>query len=156
MSQDNKRKIQYCVYCGEDVGESKTYCPKCGKLIVKLKSDENQEKSRIIHRPVSIKREEISRKCSGCGSIITSTILDQCPICNAPLEKISEAKKAAIQKKPALIFTDKKLEPEQKFIINTINIPNWTYNHRVCADPWPSIFTTKYRETSGLLKQPKM
>ena len=117
MSQDNKRKIQYCVYCGKDVGESKTYCPHCGKLIVKLKKNEKQEKPRIIHKPVSIQKTEISRKCPGCGSIITSTILNQCPICNTALEKISEVKKAKIQKKPGLIFTNKKLEPEQKFVL---------------------------------------
>ncbi|MFX1278687.1 MAG: lysostaphin resistance A-like protein [Promethearchaeota archaeon] len=118
MSQDNKRKIQYCVYCGGDVGKSKTYCPHCGKLIVKLKPEDEDGKQRIIHKPVSIKKADFSRKCPGCGSIITSTVLDQCPICNTVLEKISDAKKEAIQKKPALIFTDKKLEPEQKFILN--------------------------------------
>jgi membrane protease YdiL (CAAX protease family) len=116
MSQDNKSKIQYCVYCGEDVGESKTYCPNCGKLIVKLKSNEKLEKSRIIHKPIQLKTE-ISRKCPECGSVITSTILDQCPICNTTLEKLPESKKVAVQKKPALIFTNKKLEPEQKYII---------------------------------------
>ncbi|MFX0029210.1 MAG: lysostaphin resistance A-like protein [Candidatus Hermodarchaeota archaeon] len=117
MSQDNKRKIQYCVYCGGDIGESKTYCPNCGKLIVKLKPNERQEKPRISPKPISVKTTEISRKCPGCGSIITSTILDQCPICNSTLEKIPEATKVAIQKKPALIFTNKKLEPEQKFFL---------------------------------------
>ena len=33
MSEESKKKIKYCVFCGEDVGESKTYCPHCGKWI---------------------------------------------------------------------------------------------------------------------------
>lgn len=117
MSKDNEKKIKYCVYCGADVEKNKTYCPNCGKLVVKLSPSETPTEPRPIHKPVSMQRVEISRKCPGCSSIITSTILDQCPICNTPLEKISETKKIAIQKKPGLIFTDKKLEPEQKFIL---------------------------------------
>jgi membrane protease YdiL (CAAX protease family) len=68
-------------------------------------------------KPKPIQRLEVARKCPGCGSLITSTILDQCPICNTELEKIAENKKTVIQKKPGLIFTSKKLEPEQKFIL---------------------------------------
>jgi len=117
MSKDNEKKIKYCVYCGVDVEKNKTYCPNCGKLIIKLSPSETPTKIRPIHKPVSMQRVEISRKCSGCGSIITSTILNQCPICNTTLEQIPEVKKIAIQKKPGLIFTDKKLEPEQKFIL---------------------------------------
>lgn len=117
MSKDNEKKIKYCVYCGVDVEKNKTYCPNCGKLIIKLNSSETPAEPRPIHKPVSMQRVEISRKCPGCGSIVTSTILEQCPICNATLEKIPEVKKIAIQKKPGLIFTDKKLEPEQKFIL---------------------------------------
>ncbi|MFX0080808.1 MAG: type II CAAX prenyl endopeptidase Rce1 family protein [Candidatus Hodarchaeota archaeon] len=117
MSKDNKKKIKYCIYCGTDVENNQTYCPKCGKLILKLSSSETPTEPSSIHKPVSTKKVEISRKCPGCGSLVTSIILDQCPICNATLEKISEVKKIAIQKKPGLIFTDKKLEPEQKFIL---------------------------------------
>lgn len=111
MSKDNKRKIKYCVYCGSDIEEGKIYCPKCGKLVIKL------EPSKKIPKPPTFEKVELSRKCPGCGSMITSTILDQCPICNTTLEKLSEVKKAAIQKKPGLIFTSKKLEPEQKFLL---------------------------------------
>jgi membrane protease YdiL (CAAX protease family) len=117
MSRENKKKIRYCVYCGNNVEENKTYCPNCGKLILKLSSSETPIESSVIHKPATTQKIEISRKCPGCGSIVTSTILDQCPICNATLEKISEVKKIVIQKKPGLIFTDKKLEPEQKFIL---------------------------------------
>jgi len=117
MSKDNEKKIKYCVYCGVDVEKNKTYCPNCGKLIIKLSPSKTSTEPRITHKPVSTQRVEISRKCPGCGSIITSTILEQCPICNTTLEKIPEVKKIAIQKKPGLIFIDKKLEPEQKFIL---------------------------------------
>ncbi|MFX1568767.1 MAG: type II CAAX prenyl endopeptidase Rce1 family protein [Promethearchaeota archaeon] len=111
MSEENKIKIKYCVYCGSEVEENKTYCPKCGKLIIKVKTD------KTITKPKPIQRLEIERKCPGCGSLITSTILEQCPICNTELEKIPDIKKTVIQKKPGLIFTSKKLEPEQKFIL---------------------------------------
>ena len=111
MSKESKKKIKYCVFCGADIAESKTYCPNCGKLIIKI--DSGKKKSEL--RPIS--KLDFSRKCPNCGSIITSTILDQCPICDTELEKISEIKKAIVQKKPGLIFTDKKLEPEQKFIL---------------------------------------
>jgi membrane protease YdiL (CAAX protease family) len=105
------------VYCGADVEQHKTYCPNCGKLIIKLSPTETPKERLITQKPAPTEKIEISRKCSGCGSIVTSTILDQCPICNTPLEHISEVKKIAIQKKPGLIFTNKKLEPEQKFIL---------------------------------------
>ncbi|GAG37650.1 unnamed protein product, partial [marine sediment metagenome] len=117
MSKNNEKKIKYCVYCGVGVEKNKTYCPNCGKLIIKLKPSETPAEPRPIHKPVPTQRVEISRKCPGCGSIVTSTILEQCPICNATLEKIPDVRKIAIQKKPGLIFTDKKFEPEQKFIL---------------------------------------
>ncbi|MFX0104920.1 MAG: CPBP family intramembrane glutamic endopeptidase [Candidatus Hodarchaeota archaeon] len=117
MSKDNEKKIKYCVYCGSDVGKSETYCPNCGKLIIKLKNGKIITEPHIFHKPVSVKEAGISRKCPGCGSIITSTIINQCPICNTQLEKVSEGKKAVIQKKPGLIFTDKKLEPEEQFLL---------------------------------------
>jgi len=111
MSNENKKKINFCVYCGSNVEENETYCPKCGKLVIKIKP------AKKIPQPTTIQKLEVSRTCPGCGSLITSTILDQCPICNTELEKIAEFKKAAIQKKPGLIFTNKKLELEQKFIL---------------------------------------
>jgi membrane protease YdiL (CAAX protease family)/predicted RNA-binding Zn-ribbon protein involved in translation (DUF1610 family) len=116
MSKNNKKNIKYCVYCGTNVG-NETYCPNCGKLVIKLNESKETMKPQIIRKPSSIQKAEISRKCPGCGSIVTSIILDQCPICNTVLEKISEIKKELIQRKPGLIFTNKKLEPEQKFIL---------------------------------------
>jgi len=116
MSKNNETKIKYCVYCGADAGDE-TYCPKCGKLVIKLNGSKEPKKSQINHKRSSIQKVDISRKCPGCGSLVTSTILDQCPICNTVLEKVSEAKKEFIQRKPGLIFTNKKLEPEEKFIL---------------------------------------
>ena len=117
MSKNNEKKIKYCVYCGTDVG-NETYCPSCGKLVIKLNGSKEPKKLQTIYKPNSIQKAEISRKCPGCGSLVTSTILDQCPICDTVLEKIpEEIKKQLIQKKPGLIFTNKKLEPEQKFIL---------------------------------------
>jgi membrane protease YdiL (CAAX protease family) len=116
MSKNSRTKIKYCVYCGTDVG-NETYCPNCGKLVIKLNGSKEPKKQQVIYKPASLQKAEISRKCPGCGSLVTSTILDQCPICDTALEKISESNKELIQKKPGLIFTNKKLEPEQKFIL---------------------------------------
>jgi len=115
MSKEKEKKIKYCVFCGVNVEKDKTYCPNCGKLIIKI----DTEKRIIIpkSKPIPPPKVDFSRKCPNCGSIITSTIIDQCPICNTELERISEIKKAVVQKKPGLIFTNKKLEPEQKFVL---------------------------------------
>jgi membrane protease YdiL (CAAX protease family)/uncharacterized protein with PIN domain len=115
MTEENKRKIKYCVYCGSEVEENKTYCPNCGKIVIKI------SQGKKIIKPKPIQKLEFSRKCPNCGSIITSTVIDQCPICNTELEKLSEVRKTIIQKKPGLIFTNKKLEPEQKFILKKDN-----------------------------------
>jgi membrane protease YdiL (CAAX protease family)/RNA polymerase subunit RPABC4/transcription elongation factor Spt4 len=113
MSKENnsESKIKYCVHCGAKVGENETYCPKCGKLVVKL----SDAKSEIT--PSKLKTSKITRTCSGCGSIITSPILEQCPICNTILEKVpkdlrSEASET-LQKSSGVIFSNKKLIPEK-------------------------------------------
>lgn len=112
-----EKKIEYCVYCGAKLIEGNVYCPNCGKLVVKIKSGEElaPEKSKIVE-PISKGKVVISRKCSGCGSIITSPVLVQCPICNTMLEKIPETKETA-PINAGFVFTDKKLEPEQSFLI---------------------------------------
>ena len=114
---NNEGKIKYCVYCGSNVPKNEVYCPNCGKLIIKLQPNKESTQLETKYDVIAPEKMTISRKCPGCGSIITSTILDQCPICNTVLEKISEAKKITIQKKPGVIFTDKKLELESKFIL---------------------------------------
>lgn len=110
-----KNKLKYCVHCGARIHGDQTYCPECGKLVLQLEGEEPDFRPQIPHKStITRNKMEISRKCSGCGSIITSTVLEQCPICNSLLEKIPEEQLAS-QKKTGLIFTDKKLEPEQKF-----------------------------------------
>ncbi len=111
MSNDKEtvKKIKYCVHCGTEVSDSEVYCPKCGKLVAKL------------IKPQSKKPPSISRICPGCGSIITSQILEQCPICNAKLEKaikqpITESEEKS-QRKTGVIFTNKKFVSEQKFAV---------------------------------------
>ena len=111
MSKESERKIKYCVYCGSYVEKNKVYCPSCGKLVIKIKPGQK------LPKPISPQKIDISRKCPNCGSLITSTILDQCPICNTALEKLSDVKRTMIQKKPGLIFISKKLEPEHKFML---------------------------------------
>ncbi|KKM71761.1 hypothetical protein LCGC14_1427400 [marine sediment metagenome] len=152
MAKDNKSNIKYCVYCGANVEEGKIYCPSCGKLIIKIKPGKK------ITKPVSGLKIDISRKCPGCGSIITSTILDQCPICNTLLEKLSEVKKASIQTKPGLIFTNKKLELEQKFLLkkDTWNLKEGTKVFGTCIYALVIIFfllfiiLTFQLETNGI------
>ena len=124
MSKENEKHpiTKFCVYCGNNIQKNATYCPnpKCGKLVINIKPNEqiiNQTKP--LSKP--IKTEPISRKCSNCGSIITSNILEQCPICDSRLEKISEQEIASQAKKhqsrQGYIFTNKKLVPEQKFVM---------------------------------------
>lgn len=128
MSNEKDKKVinKYCVYCGAKVNEGQIYCPKCGKLFVKVKvarkttENTNQVKEELI--PIrEDQKHKISRKCPGCGSIISSAILEQCPICNAKLEKVELPKdQIGIQKserRPGFIFTDKKLVPEQRFVL---------------------------------------
>ncbi|MFX0179925.1 MAG: type II CAAX prenyl endopeptidase Rce1 family protein [Candidatus Hodarchaeota archaeon] len=119
MSDNNKKPlVKYCVHCGASVDIDQTYCPQCGKLVLKIKS----EKEDVIKesKPLKVKKT-ISRKCPGCGSIITSSILEQCPICNTKLEKLSKDQKLSAspvaQKSSGFIFSNKKLIPEQKLIL---------------------------------------
>ena len=107
--KESGRKIKYCVHCGTEVSDSEIYCPKCGKLAAKLV------------KPPSKKPQSISRKCSGCGSIINSLILEQCPICNAKLEKILKHPKTATEEKSrnkiGVIFTNKKFVSENRYSV---------------------------------------
>jgi membrane protease YdiL (CAAX protease family)/predicted RNA-binding Zn-ribbon protein involved in translation (DUF1610 family) len=119
MSKENGKQqiVKHCVYCGARIEESKIYCPKCGKLVVKI--EPSKEKSRL--QKIGAQKKIVSRKCSGCGSIITSSVLEQCPICNAKLEKIPKLQKAKSSEtrlnQTGYVFTNKKLVPEQRFII---------------------------------------
>lgn len=122
MSKENEKQqiVKHCVYCGTRIEENKIYCPKCGKLVVKI--EPSKEKSRLQKIGAKPPQKKIaSRKCSGCGSIITSSVLEQCPICNTKLEMIPQLQKAKSSEKPLIktgyVFTNKKLVPEQKFII---------------------------------------
>ncbi len=117
MSKEKERFAKYCVYCRARVFEGQVYCDNCGKLIVRIKSD--NEKPKIKEKPLSPLKHDISRKCSGCGSVITSTVLKQCPICDTVLEELPEHIKT-LEKKPrsaGFVFTNKKLEPEKKYLI---------------------------------------
>ncbi len=122
--KDQQSFIKYCVYCGTKVSKGQVYCPKCGKLVVKVKpkSESNISVKDDYNKPPIKQQQKISRKCPGCGSIITSAVLEQCPICNAKLEKIVEPKTQSEvednRRKTGFVFTNKKLVPEQKFILN--------------------------------------
>lgn len=112
---ENERKLKNCVYCGAST-EDHIYCPNCGKLVVTIKGEKPQieQKTSLSTRSKPI---SIERVCSGCGSVITSTILDQCPICNTLLVPIPAYEKVA-KSKPGFIFTDKKLQSEQKLVLS--------------------------------------
>ena len=90
MSKENEQQItKFCVYCGTTIEDNTAYCPnpKCGKLVINIKpSEESLQKQ--AKQPENSKKAILSRICSGCGSVITSSILEQCPICDTKLEKI--------------------------------------------------------------------
>lgn len=124
MSHEEKKKdeksqnaisLDYCPHCGKKIEPNKTYCPNCGKLAVRVKPS-SQQKAQISRTGSKI-GDDFTRKCPGCGSIITSKVLEQCPICNSILPKIPEHLMKKPQPKPGFIFTDKKLEPESKFYL---------------------------------------
>ncbi|MHA1804470.1 MAG: zinc-ribbon domain-containing protein [Promethearchaeota archaeon] len=120
MSKEGKGKeetiaLDFCPHCGQQVDPSATYCKHCGKLVIKVKPSERT--STLDSHVISNQAGEISRKCPGCGSIINSKILEQCPICDAILPKLPEHVKAPPEPKPGFIFTEKKLEPEINFYI---------------------------------------
>jgi len=122
--EDKQKFIKYCVYCGAKVGREQVYCPQCGKLVLKVKPtlDKTNESKQETDSPPKNQGSKPARKCPGCGSIITSSILEQCPICNTKLEKSSEIKdQSETYKRPqktGFVFTNKKLVPEQKFVLN--------------------------------------
>lgn len=127
MSKE-EQLIKYCVHCGAKADKNKTYCPKCGKLIINLRSTkEISEKEEISRGPKSSGYSKISRKCAGCGSIITSTVLDQCPICSSLLEPLPEIQRP-VQSRPGFVFTNKKLEAEQKY---TLNKDSWKFREGI-------------------------
>lgn len=117
MSEKNDNLVNYCVYCGAKIQKGKAYCPNCGKLVIEIKQPKEKiTREPIVERSSALEKKGVSRKCPGCGSIITSTILDQCPICNTLLEPIPESQKI----KPirtGFVFTKEKLEPEQRFLL---------------------------------------
>jgi len=79
-------------------------------------SEKSKEKQEVS---TANKGKILERKCSKCGSIISSKILKQCPICDTVLEDlpldIIEVKKE--EEKSYFIFTGKKLELSNKFIL---------------------------------------
>lgn len=79
-------------------------------------SEKSKEKKEIS---TASKGKTLERKCPKCGSIISSKILKQCPICDTvledlPVDIIAEKKE---KEKSYLIFTGKKLELSNKFIL---------------------------------------
>jgi membrane protease YdiL (CAAX protease family) len=129
MSNEKNKEpfIKYCVYCGAKVDKEQIYCPKCGKLVVKIKveRDTTENMSKVKEELIPVREDQkrkTSRKCPGCGSIISSDILEQCPICNAKLEKVEKPKDQIgtqkSEKRTGFIFTNKKLVPEQRFVLD--------------------------------------
>ena len=116
MSDKKEKPLKYCAYCGAKA-ENQVYCPNCGKQIITVRTDQEKFQESQVHEAIPSQNQlKISRKCSGCGSIITSSILDQCPICNAVLEPLPEYQKLE-KSQPGFIFTEKKLKSEKELII---------------------------------------
>jgi len=102
------RSVKYCVHCGDRVYQGQVYCPSCGKLNLQVKPDKDvlQQRQTYRKKPIPIRRD-VSRKCSGCGSVISSTILEQCPICDELLEPIPEELKKAAKQPSGFVFLDR-------------------------------------------------
>jgi membrane protease YdiL (CAAX protease family)/predicted RNA-binding Zn-ribbon protein involved in translation (DUF1610 family) len=114
MSDKNDSAVKYCVYCGAKVEKDQVYCPNCGKLVIKAKKNaETGSSEPISSTPQRSMKGSYTRKCPGCGSIISSMVLEQCPICNEQLDPVPEIHKKS-QTKTGFIFTQEKLVPEQR------------------------------------------
>jgi membrane protease YdiL (CAAX protease family)/uncharacterized OB-fold protein len=125
MSEEERddRFIRYCNHCGAKVQPGEVYCSNCGKLIIKEPKLGGNDKRQSEKRPTKERKREISaRKCSNCGSIIRSTVLKECPICNTELEESPPSKEYAGQERPGFIFTEDRLEPEEQ---HTLHRDNW-------------------------------
>ncbi|MBD3343059.1 MAG: CPBP family intramembrane metalloprotease [Candidatus Lokiarchaeota archaeon] len=113
MSEEKETPIKHCVHCGAKVEEGKVYCPNCGKIIMEpSKKPVSSSKGNSTGR-----KGDLARKCPGCGSLITSLVLEQCPICGAQLEPIPESQKPH-KVKPGFIFREDKLEAERRFVLS--------------------------------------
>lgn len=97
MPDDNKTFVKHCAHCGVRT-EGHIYCPKCGDLVITRKYGEDTTPKS------NVKSNSLERICSGCNSVITSIVLEQCPICSTLLEKIPEHIKQS-QEIPGLIFS---------------------------------------------------
>jgi len=89
-----------------------------------------------------LKKEEIIRKCSGCGSLISSKRLQQCPVCNTVLDKVPEHLEPKTQKQSGYIFTNKRLQPDHKFEIRkeSWNLREGLRVFEVCIFVYFSVF----------------
>ena len=47
MSEENEDLLKFCAYCGHSLEKDRVYCPKCGKLAVKLKSSNSIDNEKI-------------------------------------------------------------------------------------------------------------
>lgn len=111
MSDKKNNYVNYCVYCGANITKGKVYCPNCGRLVIELKSNvESTIKKPNVDRKSIPEKKTFSRKCSGCGSVINSIVLEQCPICNSLLEPLPEKNIT----ETSFVFMREKLEPTQK------------------------------------------
>ncbi len=88
------------------------------------------EKNKVKKAKISQTKAKIpERKCSKCGSIISSKILKQCPICDAILEELPA--KISLEKEgqeSLLVFTGKKLEMANKYVIKK---DQWTFKEAI-------------------------
>ncbi|MGV9173251.1 MAG: type II CAAX prenyl endopeptidase Rce1 family protein [Promethearchaeia archaeon] len=114
MNDEREPKLEYCPYCGAKVRPDNPYCPECGKSIYKrIEANSTEKKGRKKEKKFGSESGKYQRKCPGCGSLISSNVLEQCPICNTRLEPVPERVKSKPQQH-GLIFTDKeKLELEE-------------------------------------------
>lgn len=123
MSEENNNLIKYCIHCGQALEKDRVYCPKCGKLAVKINSSESED---TYIKPIRTKKtvDIPERKCPDCGSLIKSVLLNQCPICNAKLEELPKEKVENLEKHSGFLFTEKKLIPEKELILKK---DSWNY-----------------------------
>lgn len=94
-----------CPKCGSKIHENTQFCQKCGYNFAPVKESDwkaatikpKTKNGKSLHKRIDL--EPLKRKCTGCGTIVISKVLEQCPECYEMLPSLPEVYKKALQAK---------------------------------------------------------
>ncbi len=115
MNEKSEKAEKICNYCGAKFENQIIYCLECGKLIQNVSSKKKE--------PIIKKR---FRTCKGCGSVIESVDLDQCPICYTLLDEVPKDTEISTNNELTLMFNSKGKKLELM-----VNKNRWNYKEGI-------------------------